>query len=497
MDFKKYSIWLIVIFIIVLAIRLSFAFQTPYFSDDSSYFVLRQVEHITKTGLPLYNDTLSYSGRTLFFSPFFHYLLAFFNLFLPITLVGKLIPNILASLVVFAAYFVTLEITKQKRASIMAAIAAGFLPIFFRETVNSVSVFSLIVPLLLAIIYVLLKLEVHKKYLIFLIIFMTMFIITDRISFVLILGFIFFFFLSKTEDLSQNKSELEIILFSCFLYFWLNFVMFKNAFLLYGSAMVWQNIPVTLLSNYFSQISIIEAIYAIGIIPFALGLFVIYDFMFKRKSRAIYLLISITLSSFILLWFRVIPLVDGLILMGIMLVLLFGQYMKLFIVYVSKSKFSKRINLISALVIILICLTSLVPSVIYANNAVKSVPSKEEIDAFLLLRSKTKTDSVVLTSINEGHLITYFSERKNVIDSNYLLIENIDQRVKDIETIYKTIYKVEAVRLLNKYKINYIYLSDDTKDFYSIQDLAYATDDCFVLLYNGTIKIYESICEVE
>ena len=497
MQLKKHHYLLILIFVAVLSFRLYFAFQTPYFSDDSSYFVLRQVEHISKTGLPLYNDSLSYSGRTLFFSPFFHYVLAFFNLFLPLALVGKIIPNIFASSIVFAVYLVAAEITKQKKAALVAAFTAGFIPIFIKETMNSVSNFSLITPLLFFIIYALLKLNTEKKFALYLVILISVFIFVDTISFVLILGLIFYFLLTRTEDIHQNKAELEVVLFSCFLFFWLNFVIFKKAFLLYGPAVIWQNIPNVLLSNYFSQITILEAIYAIGIIPFIFGIFIIYDFIFKHKKKSIYLLISLALAAFLLAWFKLIPMVSGLMFFGPILVLLFAQYVKNFIIFISKTKFHPHQNKFLSVFIILIILTSVLPSFIYANNAIKRAPNKEEINAYLWIKESTPKDSVILASIQEGHFISYFGERKNAIDSNFLLIPNIDQRVKDIERIYTTPYKVEAVRLLNKYNVNYVVLSNYVYTNYKIEELKYTTEDCFRLVYNETIKIYQSLCKVE
>jgi len=99
----KHIIWLIVIFLIVLAIRLYIAFQTPLFNYDA-YFDLRQVEHIRNTGLPLYNDPLSYSGKSQLFAPLYQYTLAGFSLIMPIDIVGKIIPNIMAALIIFIVY---------------------------------------------------------------------------------------------------------------------------------------------------------------------------------------------------------------------------------------------------------------------------------------------------------------------------------------------------------------------------------------------------------
>jgi len=497
MQLKKHHYLLILIFIAVLSFRLYFAFQTPYFSDDNSYYILRQVENIRETGLPLYNDELSYSGRTLFFSPFFDYILAFFSLFMPLILVGKIIPNIFASFIVIAVYLVVSEITKQKKAALIAAFAAGFIPIFIKETVNSISSFSLMIPLLFFVIYALLKLNTDKRFALYLVILISIFIFIDTISFVLILGLIFYFLLTKTEDIEQNKAELEVVLFSSFLFFWLNFLIFKKAFLLYGPAVIWQNIPNVLFTNYFSQLSILESVYAIGILPFIFGIFIIYDFLFKHKKRSIYLLISLALSAFLLSWFKLIPMVFGLMFLGSILVLLSAQYVKNFIVFINKTKFHMHLDKFLSVFIILIIVTSVLPSFIYANNAIKKIPNEDEIKAYQWLKEFTSNDSVILAAIQEGHLISYYGKRKNVIDSNFLLIPNINQRVKDVERIYTTLYKVEAVRLLNKYNVNYIVLSDYAYDDYKIKELKYITEDCFRLVYNESVKIYYSSCKVE
>ena len=78
---KKEHKWLLIIFLVTFLLRLTLSFIIPNFTYES-YFHLRQVEHITETGLPIYEDNLSYGGRTFQFLPFFHYLMSFFNLFL-------------------------------------------------------------------------------------------------------------------------------------------------------------------------------------------------------------------------------------------------------------------------------------------------------------------------------------------------------------------------------------------------------------------------------
>jgi hypothetical protein len=496
-EIKKHHLLLIGIFLFSIAFRLIFAFQTPYFSDDNSYFVLRQVEHITEHGIPLYDDSLSYSGRTLPYTPFFYYVLALFNLFMPLSLVAKIIPNILASTMVFAAYLLTYEITKNKKAALTIAFTSAIVPIFIKETINSVSDISIILPILFFIIYCLLKLDEGTPYVVSLSILITLFILTSPISFILLLGLFIYFVLLKTEKIEHEHSELEIILFTGFLYFWFNFLIFKKALLLYGPSILRQNIPQILIPSYFSDINILESVYAVGIIPFIFGIFIIYTYVFKQKNKAIYLLTGMSLSVFILLTLKLIPFISGLLFLASFLVLLLGQYIKNLLVYLEKSKLEKRVNFFLALIVFLIFVSSIIPCIFYSIGQIKNVPSKENIRALLWLKENTPKNSAVLAPIEEGHLITYFSQRKDIIDSNFLLINDIDQRIQDIDNIYTTIYTTDAVKLLNKYQVNYIMLSAETQKKYALADLKYYEPDCFELVYNDSMKIYRSFCRVD
>jgi len=75
---KKHTIALILIFLLALGFRLYFTFQTESL-DHEAYFTVRQIQSITQTGTPIYQDPLSFGGRTLLFTPIFHYFLAIFN----------------------------------------------------------------------------------------------------------------------------------------------------------------------------------------------------------------------------------------------------------------------------------------------------------------------------------------------------------------------------------------------------------------------------------
>lgn len=494
---KKEYIWLALIFGLVLGIRLYFAFQTPYFSQDA-YFNIRQIEHIRNTGWPLFKDDLSYSGRNFLFQPFFQYILAFFNLFMPLNLVCKMLPNIFASCLIFIVYLIAKEITNSKSAALFLSFISGFIPIFFAETVNSVSVYSLVIPLIFFLIYLLIMINKHEKYISYFIVAIIITALMHPSSFLLIIALLLYVLFIWLEHLKQRRAELELIIFSTILVIWLNFIIYKNAFLIHGQFVIWQNIPKLLLGQYFSQLSILSTLYYIGIIPLVLGIYIIYKYIFKKKNRKIYLLMGFAISTLFLLWLKLIQLKIGLVFFGVILVLLFSKFYSDSLLFIKKTKLSGYKKLFIALLFLVFIFNSIIPTISYTAQAIREAPSKNEIDAFLWLKNNSDEKDVVLASLDEGYLINAVAERKNVIDKNFLLIKDAEQRLEDARIIYTTHYETDAIPLLNKYNVKYIVLSKKSMEDYNIVDLNYRTDEkCFELIYDKGVKIYKSLCRME
>ena len=70
----------------------------------------------------------------------------------------------------------------------------------------------------------------------------------------------------------------------------------------------------------------------------------------------------------------------------------------------------------------------------------------------------------------------------------------MNQKFEDYEIMYSSKFSTNALRLLVKYDIDYIYLSPKTKKIFDIESIAYVYDDCFPLVYDGEIKIYKITC---
>ena len=110
MKFKK-SYLISLIFVLVFIFRLIFVFQTDTFNSDSAYFHLRHTESILENKLPITYDRLSYGGRIFIYPPIFHYILAFFSIFIPFNLVLKIIPEILISTLPLLVYLISKKVS--------------------------------------------------------------------------------------------------------------------------------------------------------------------------------------------------------------------------------------------------------------------------------------------------------------------------------------------------------------------------------------------------
>ena len=267
MKLRKEYIILILIFLLTLSIRLYYTFQTPYF-DKEAYSIIREVDHIHNAVTPLFKDDLSYGGRSLIFPPYYYYILVFFKITFGSFLTFKLIPNIFASSLIFVVYILSFNITKDYKASLFTSFTSAFIPIFFGETINNASVYTLIIPLTFFTLFCFIKISENKKYIYIFITSLALLRLSHPSAVLLIVALIFYIIIVRIEKLKHTREELELIIFSTFILIWSLFIVFKKPLLVHGAYVIWQNIPRQVLSQYFSEFNILEAVYYIGIVPF-------------------------------------------------------------------------------------------------------------------------------------------------------------------------------------------------------------------------------------
>ena len=487
--------WPTIIFLIVLFFRLFFAFQTPEFSEDSAYFVLYQIESISQTGVPYLN--IGSSGDISLFPPVFYYVLAFFNLFMSPFIVGKVIPNIFASLTVFIVYALSIKFTRNHTASLFASTLSGFIPIFFLRTFNSISIYSLVVPLVLFSFYSFLMISTDESFVIVYLVSILLLSFTHPSVFFVVLGQIIYFTFVKIEGLQYKNVEIEVIFVSVFLVIWSQFLIFKNAFLLYGPAIIWQNTPSQIVSEMFRSISIVEAFSLMGIVPALAGVYVFYQYVKDKKSKFIFFFLSYSIPIFVMLWLRLIMPTIGLILLSSALVVVLGKYYIAFTSYIDKTKFSNLKIFILLLVALLIYSTSILPTFALVSDEISNAPDYSKVQILKWMRYNLNPSSVVLSSYQDGFLIKYHARIRTVMDSNFLLVDNVDKVVDDIRTFYTTSSLIDALRIAEYYDIEYVFLSDKTIAKYGVSDL-FENQDCFNNIFSGRghDSLYEITCSL-
>ncbi len=476
----KWAGWLLVIACIaVFALRLYIAFSSQGLSTDEAYFNLRQIEHIRNTGLPLYDDPLSWGGRHYFFTPAFHYIVAAGSFLMPLQAAVKVIPNFFAVLLMPIIFLIVRRLSKQDFVVLFTSVFSAFVPIWFGQTINTLSPLTLAIPLLFFVIYAWLRVqEQHWRYAYLCA--LIVFAFTHPLVIFFVLGLVLYMILMLVERLKLERPELEITLFSVFFVLWSQFLLYKNFILAHGPAVIWQNIPPALLSMRFSEVTILSAIYQIGILPVLYGIFVVYRYLFRRKHKLTYFLISFALAAALLLWFRLIPISLGMILLGMFLLVLFSRWIDFFLGYIPTTRMHMLKPLFILALIAAFAITGVLPSWNAAWAAQSDILPLAGLRAYEWIRTQTPIQGAVVASVDDGHRIAELTGRMNVIDSHFLMQKDAKQRLRDVNRIFTTTIGVEAIGIMERYNAGIILLSPETSRKLRIETLGYADQTrCF------------------
>ena len=485
---KKEHKLLFLIFLIVLSFRLYFVFLTENFSGDDSYFNVRHTEYINLHLTPLVNDELSYGGRTIVNSHVYHYFLSFFNAFNPVV-AFKIIPELLLALLVVAVYFISESITKNPWASLLSAFSSGFIPILMTETLNNVSIYSVILPLFAYQFYCMLHLSEKLNHFIALSFILP---IIHPIGFLFDIMLVVYLLLLELDYTTPEPLTREAVLFSTLLGLLLNMIIYKKVFLASGISAIWQNIPQQLLSSYFKGLNVFDIMLNIGFVLLIFGIVGLLIGLYRHRGRIIYLLSAMMITTFVLLFLKMISFQVGIMFLGILIAIVSSMGFDRFMKYIELTKFSKAKSLIITVLVTLILLTTVLPSYFAANTVIKNTITDNEIEALHWIKDNTNQGTTVLADVEEGNYITYFTKRKNVIDSFFLLAPN---RYDDVQTVFDTQSVVKALQIMDKYDVEYIYISKRTYEKNYAGTVKFLTDECFSKRYsNEYATVYKILC---
>ena len=489
---KKEVYWISAIFLITLSVRLILAFTLPNFTYES-YFDMRQVDHITKTGLPLFDDPLSYGGRHHLFLPFFHYLTSLFSLALPLSFVAKILPNLFIAALTIITYLISRKITQNKTASLFSAGIAGFLPILF--TTNRFTSEMLFLPLIFVNIYTFLNIN-RKQFLYGYIISFIILSFTSSATFLLLIGFGIYFLLSLLEKKKIDNAEIEVVLFSLFFFIWSQYLFFKDILLEQGISFIWKNIPAQIISQYFPMLSLTQSVILVSVIPFLTGIFVVYRSLFYFKNERMFFLISLVISTTLLTWLRFIEFKLSLAFTGIILAILFAPFYQDTLQFLQKTKIHHLQKLFPRFILVLLVITMIYPAITTALQ--QEMPTTEEVTAFQWIKENIPEDATILALLEEGHLITFIGNRTNFMDDQFTLIPDVEKRFAALTSLFTTQFQTEAISLFDEYNIRYIVLTPSAREKYNLTNLQYRLKECFERIYDDeSTKIYDVRCTLE
>ncbi len=477
--------WVIIaIFLLSFGFRLIFSLQTNYYTEDSSYFVLRQAEYIQENGVPQFLDSYSYGGRYYIFLPVFHYIVALMGLFLDIAILSSIVLNLVSSMIIIIVYKIVKFMYQNERLGLFCAFLSGAVPVFVSKTINNLSVYSLTIPLTFLVLYFFLRINITKKPRNYLLLFILLVLLSPTTIY-LVFAYLFYVILAFVMGIKIGREQGELILFSVPFAFWFYFVVFKEALFIHGIDIIWQNLPNIVLSRYFYDATIIGTIYKIGLIPLIAGIGGIYLFFTKKKGKSSAFFVSFASVITFMLWFKFIPLDLGLIYLGIIMVILSSVAFIEWVNYLKRTKFSIAGKYLTAVFIILFSMTSVIPALTFSQAETDEAISGREIAIIDFFQNLTESNSTILTTIYDGHLVSYYAKRKTIVDSNFIFVDDLDSRLSDVRTMYLSAVSPDS--LLEKYNIDYIYFSDQAKEFYNISKITYVDDKCFIRRFGNQL----------
>lgn len=485
---KRLAGTLLAILIIVIGgLRLTFALSSGSLTFDG-YQHARYADEILETGTPLREDPLSFGGREHAYSPLYYYLMAPFALVMGTELALKTIPNIFYLAAIALVYLIAHEVSRNRTASILAAVLAALTPITFSQYINNGSPYTLAIPLFLGIVYALLKPEKRLPLLVVLGISLSL---VSPISLLLLGGIIIFLLIMSLEGLKTEDSYLEILFFLLFFSLWTVMVFFKKVFFTKGIASIWSYIPSSVLSTYYSSFTLVTAIGTIGALPLLFAAHAAYHSLFlQRKKRAILVLAMILMITTALIA-KVVPLESGIVLLTFLLSALSAHSIAILLRYFEKTKAPKLQYLALTIVLFFFLFASLFPALSLAQNTARDTPTEDHYTVAEFLRNET-----VLAAPKEGFFFQYY-DIATMTDTDFLLVEDAEQKYSMTQEVYRARFVLPVLEASQKHGFGYIVFSPIAQEEYARERLLFL-GDCFRPAF-GTqdIEVFEVICDVK
>ncbi|MFP4119320.1 MAG: hypothetical protein ACLFTH_04665 [Candidatus Woesearchaeota archaeon] len=481
---------LVIVIVIVLQTYFILQIEAPSYE---SFYGLRQAEQIKETGLPIINDDQSYQGRMNVSHLFFYYILAGLSLIAPGYILFKFFGMILTVGILFLVFLLSKHLFSRDWIALFLTTIAAFTPTLFVSQINTLVAETFFVLLYLLIIMSFFN-STRRSAMIRFIILMILATLVSPLSLVLITGFLFYFLLLRIEGLAVRKKELELLLFSGLFAIWYHLVLYKKLISLFGLQVISQSVPQELLLSMFRGLNVPLIIGFVGVPLIGLGLSGIYYLLFEKRNKKLLLLTAMTFAFGLFTWIGFLPLQTGLLYATVTLVLISGYTLQRLNETFNKTILPKTKVVVFSFFLLLLFL-SFTPLLIFPETITGEAPTNEELETVRWIDENLPADSTVLADINDGHLLAAKGGVKTLYDTNFIFAPHPKQRYQDAKTILLSQSEVSVLRLMNRYSIDYVYISPSLKNRIEQPAGLLKSSECFEEVYNTTTtEVYKRLC---
>ncbi len=477
---------ILILFLIIFIVKLIICFQTSNLNNES-YFHLQQAKEILNSGKPEMQNYI-YDNAAL---PILSYVLAFFGIFINFQIAAKVLITLLSTSLIVIIYFISYEIIRDKKISLIVAMFSGFIPIIFKGLINNFSTLGATLFMYALTLLFFIKSMNNTKYIRQFIIFLILLIFISPLSLLFIASFVIYFLLLKAEKMKIRLSEIEIFLFSLILGGWIYIIIYKKAIVEKGFLYFLH--PIISNTTSMSNLTIISLI---SVVPVLLGIIGIYQSFMKKTNRQSIFTISLIITSLIFMMLNIIEQNFALSLIAFCLVICAAIALKDIKKYFSTSKIKKTYSVIVIILVILFIITSIVPSVTNALIETHNTLSNNDEEALTWIKTNIEKDSIVFGSIEESYTISYFSDKENIFQEN-ILNQNYIEKIKDSKNFFISTLSTESIRILSLYDVSYVFLSEKNIEKMNPQVLAKFEDECFQEIYNNGSRVYKRRCVIK
>lgn len=463
----------VILVVIILAIIMSsiipvarFVLKKPLIAGETPYYDIRISKEIIKKGL-IFDDNLVLDGRNYIAKPY-HTLLAFLSTFLNLELYLNIIPFIagIISALLFYLLLKEVDITLKQRLFVFAILLLSPAYIFAFGTPNE---FCISIMLIFLGTYLFLRTD---KFFWPCALFSISVIFSILNSIVIILLMLFFSEISEDKKKLSNRAILFTVILT--LLFYTPTILSIN---LFSRNIIQEKAFMSLISDLGGTIGLSVFAFILGLI----GLILTWDY--KKKLKNIYFLT--VLLMFIGLYYSY---------ANIYLSFIFSIFAGIALARITAKKWDNWY--LKFFMISLILTGILFSSISYINRTIYSDPSKDIKDSMLWLENNSDKNDIVFSHYKNGLWIEYWAERPVVIDgiSNFEMSKQI---LNDSDVILNSRHLDETKNLLDKYQINYIFITPDMKDENSILSRSgllylFGNRDTFAKLYDKKeVEIWE------